>query len=1587
MRRSLHDDSDDDLVEQERAFLHSGTQAPAATAKRIGKQQQRPQPAKPKPTLADDVPALPILGEVVEKVRRPREGGSPAVQSQDDAAPREAFPKATHRKASKFSLARKAQAQPQSVSRSSASQTSAAHAGAASSRRQAQHASNVGPQTESSSRPTPSAARSQDTEGEEATVKTMMRENDAFIAKLSTTEIRHLKEEIQTSLKPELLTQLAARRRQPPPDEPIAAPPAQPEEVLTTPSAAPAAAPHPLHQRAANASAAPARQRPQRAAAPPSASAARLSALVRTRFATNGLPVGWLSDAEVASGTAAADVAMRDPLRRDEGSVATGYTVEEAVLLLGSTHPHLQRAALKTLAAVAWRSRPRLPEVWQPLDIQAAAPQHDGFTPPVPAGAPAAAAVPWRQVWAHLLHESLVAAPVLQLLQWPATVDASVRAEALGCLEALLSVPWELRVLSEFSWGRPFQGWPMTPSAALRRRVPAAPWQMAAEPVLPDGDAAAPDALTVLESDTLLGALFMGLLPSLATDLRAQHTAQRRAALDVVFAVVSNGPEACLSILACMPLLQALRSMMVSSVGQPGGSAAQAAQHVRVLEVVQLVAASSPEAARGIADAGLLQLPCAVLLSEQWPQPSTHPLAGGAGAAGMAAVVVGCVRLWRACVTMRVFFTTLDDTFPCVLALLAWAQRACREAADGSEGDLPAEEGAMGKAAAPPLYVPGAAAQRAMHETLQGRDAAVQVAVADAAGMDVRSSEVRDRHAWAIAQVAIQEIALLVTALLQYDIPPQAQQAAWMERPGIQAPEGSGVCGPMCSPGCMQQLVPHLVEYLGGADAAMTAARDTPAQWPAAAEWQDALRADAAAPQRAPQQLSARQQEDAGHQPPQPPGFMHAALLQPQATLQHGAVNACLLAVDALATPRSPQGLPVVADRTQLLSDAMSHDTFSRLPEVPEAAGGHAPALQQCLQAADACEAAAVRAAVCARAASAARRAGSDASTGTAAQGLAHVCVRAARMVAGIGASAVATTSVGLAFGPWAAVRTHATHLVAAGMLRCLRMLATLCGDQLQQGFVSSADMLDVLRALVLVPTLTASADTARQAMQLLFAPALVALCSAAAARALGEINHRVTPEDAEKHMVPGPALLAAYGTAWTGGGATVPLPAARRPAAAEPVSEVLPCVWMDAASGAGQRLPAPPDWIVLAVAARVDTAQGGEQDMPSAGELSAAVLAAAAMWVVGLVHAGACRPPEAQPAPALSQAWHRQSIVMGVLRMVYLTADAALGQRDAHNAIMEHLLASDALRLAVRSCMHTLAWDPVLAPPVDANAALQGPGFAMHVLRRLGQLSLVEPGALPEAGPVCVGHSGGALADVAEELAQQYASCSLGDDTFGHAVLLMCRPDWGCGERVWRALRAGGALATLPRFGGAVGGGTVFVAAAAQHVADCTGVGALRAARLRAAAPKGAVSCGALWEGCWDSKLLHRCSAAGSACAAGVLWGAWLLGAICESCRSPGAGGDVSAAGRDGAGRRGAFTGLRWQLQLVGEWLVAEGATEAAAELLAVAVVWVAAALESDAGVVVQALEHAAGEQLQCVVGVANGTLSTAVVRQGLDR
>lgn len=681
--------------------------------------------------------------------------------------------------------------------------------------------------------------------------------------------------------------------------------------------------------------------------------------------------------------------------------------------------------------------------------------------------------------------------------------------------------------------------------------------------------------------------------------------------------------------------------------------------HVRTLEIVQLVAASSPAAARGISNAGLLDMPRAVLLSEEWGSPGAHPLAAGAAAAPRAASVVGCLRLWRACVPARVYFTAMSDVFPCIMALLAWAQSVCAVSSGSRQAGAATAEGpavAEGPGVAPPpLYVPDAAMQQTMRQQLQQHGATVEVSV-DAAGGPgaARTRAVHAAHAddaVAVAHAAAQEIALLATVLLQHDLPAHAAQPGWMERRSCELPEDSDACEPMCSPGCVQQLAPHLLELLRSTAAAGDGSADEGIAWPAAAEWLGALAADADASEGLQQEQAARRSEESLHQPPLPPARMHAALLQPCRARRQGAVDACLLAVDALATPRSAAGLPVVADRIELLSQVMQHDCCRGELPMPAADGGGMPLLQHCLEVANSCEAAAVRAALHARAASAARRAGRDVEPHAAAPALARVCVAAARAVAGIGATSATASGIALAFGPWAAVRTHATHVVGAGLLRCLRMLATVSGGQLPAAFAQGPDMLAVLRALVLVPTLTTSADTARQALQAMFAAPAIVPCADAAARAFSRVNLSVSPGKAAEQLVPGAALLTAYCAAWTGSSSPAPMPSSSSADGAvgtEPVGELMPCMWMDASSGAGQRLPAPPDWFVLAVAARVDepdSSEGATRAGPSAGELSAALLAAAVTWVVGLMHAGVCDVDAEGTPPALVRGWGRKAV------------------------------------------------------------------------------------------------------------------------------------------------------------------------------------------------------------------------------------------------------------------------------------------------------------------------------------------------------
>ena len=74
------------------------------------------------------------------------------------------------------------------------------------------------------------------------------------------------------------------------------------------------------------------------------AQVAALPPLARVRFDLAGAPLECVSSSELRAGTRVEDVVSRDPLRKAEGAVAEGYTIEEACLLLRAGHVPLQRA-------------------------------------------------------------------------------------------------------------------------------------------------------------------------------------------------------------------------------------------------------------------------------------------------------------------------------------------------------------------------------------------------------------------------------------------------------------------------------------------------------------------------------------------------------------------------------------------------------------------------------------------------------------------------------------------------------------------------------------------------------------------------------------------------------------------------------------------------------------------------------------------------------------------------------------------------------------------------------------------------------------------------------------------------------------------------------------------------------------------------------------------------------------------------------------------------------------------------------------------------------------------------------------------
>jgi hypothetical protein len=111
-------------------------------------------------------------------------------------------------------------------------------------------------------------------------------------------------------------------------------------------------------------------------------------------------------------------------------------------------------AGLQLLIALTSRARPALEELLQERPDNFSNAQQ-GFLAPDPTRR---TWISWSTVWAHLLHESAVAAPVMQLLSAGDASDRTLRSLGLQLLDAIIGLPFEVLLLHEISWSNPLCG-------------------------------------------------------------------------------------------------------------------------------------------------------------------------------------------------------------------------------------------------------------------------------------------------------------------------------------------------------------------------------------------------------------------------------------------------------------------------------------------------------------------------------------------------------------------------------------------------------------------------------------------------------------------------------------------------------------------------------------------------------------------------------------------------------------------------------------------------------------------------------------------------------------------------------------------------------------------------------------------------------------------------------------------------------------------------------------------------------------------------------------------------------------------------
>lgn len=112
----------------------------------------------------------------------------------------------------------------------------------------------------------------------------------------------------------------------------------------------------------------------------------------------------------------------------------------------------------------------------------------------------------------------------------------------------------------------------MVPTAALKRRNAAGLWDLIAS-AAPNAEGAPPDPRDILASDPVLGVLVIGLLPTAAAVLRSARLGAIDRIVSVLTGILATGPEAAATLLACPPLLDAIRQFLVPSVPVPSAGA------------------------------------------------------------------------------------------------------------------------------------------------------------------------------------------------------------------------------------------------------------------------------------------------------------------------------------------------------------------------------------------------------------------------------------------------------------------------------------------------------------------------------------------------------------------------------------------------------------------------------------------------------------------------------------------------------------------------------------------------------------------------------------------------------------------------------------------------------------------------------------------------------------------------------------------------------------------------------------------------------------------------------------------------------